>query len=101
MESRDLAIILFNQKMDTLIENVLTSKSGTPELNAEYVKFANICRRIGVYDVNLAWEVFYSGMTLGYAFGRLVLEEKSRCRGNKSGEREIRPKLRRGVVQCY
>jgi hypothetical protein len=31
MQSRDLAIILFNQKMDRLIENVLTSKSGTPE----------------------------------------------------------------------
>jgi hypothetical protein len=74
MESRDIAIILFNQKMDRLIENALMSKSGTPAVKAEYVKFANVCRRIGVHDVDLAWEAFYSAMMLGYAFGRLVIE---------------------------
>ena len=75
MESRDLAIIQFNRKMDRLIENVLVSKSGTPALKAEYIKFANICRRIGVYDVDLAWEAFYSAMMLGYEFATLTLEE--------------------------
>lgn len=74
MESRDLAIILFNQRMDGLIENVLMSKSGTPRLKAEYVKFANICRRIGVYDVDLAWEAYYSAMMLSYWFGISALE---------------------------
>lgn len=78
MESRDLAIILFNQKMDRLVENFLSSKEAAPELKAEYVKFANICRRIGVYDVDLAWEVFYGAVMLGFCFGRLAVEASKR-----------------------
>ena len=65
-------MLIFSQKMDSLVENFLSSRSGTPELKAEYVKFANLCRRIGVYDINLAWEVFYGAMTLSFQFGRLL-----------------------------
>ena len=75
MESRDIALTIFNQKIDKLIDNVLMSRSGTPRLKAEYAKFANVCRRIGVYDVDLAWEVFFSAMMFSYAFGTMVLEE--------------------------
>ena len=75
MEERDLAIILFNQKMDRLVENFLSSKSEKPELKAEYVKFANVCRRIGFYDVDLAWEVFFSAIMFGETFCRTVLGE--------------------------
>ena len=78
MENRDLALTLFNQKMDKLVENILVSNAGTPELKAEYVRLVNICRRVGVYDLDLAQEVFSAAMLLGYQFAWMVIEEYKR-----------------------
>ena len=61
--------------MDDLVVSLLASKSGTPELKAEYVRLANICRHISVCDVDLAWEVLSTAMTFGFQFAWLVLEE--------------------------
>ena len=65
-------MLAFSEKMDWLVENFLSSKSGTPELKAEYVKFVNLCRRIGLYDIDLAWEVFYGAVMFCYQFGSLL-----------------------------
>ena len=46
IENRDLETILFNQKMDWLVENFLSHKSVTPQLKAVYVKFVNVRRRL-------------------------------------------------------
>ena len=73
LENQDLALILFNQKMDRLVENFLASKS-RPELVTEYVKFVNLCRRVAVYDVDLAMEVFLAAVMLGYQFGISALK---------------------------
>ena len=78
MENRDLALTLFNQKIDKLVENILVSNAGTPELKAEYVRLVNICRRVGVYDLDLAQEVFSAAMLLGYQFAWMVIEEYKR-----------------------
>ena len=78
MGNHDLALILINQKMDRMVENVLASKAGTPELKAEYVRLVNICRRVGVYDLDLAQEVFSAAMLLGYQFAWMVVEEYKR-----------------------
>ena len=75
MENHDLGLIPFNPKMDKLVENFLRSEDAAPELKTEYVKFVNICRRIGVYNVDLAWEVFYGALMLGFCFGRMALGE--------------------------
>ena len=74
LEDNDLALILFNQKMDRLVQNFLKNKSGRPEPDEEYLKFANICRRVAVYDVDLAWEAYVTAMTLGYGFGVFALK---------------------------
>ena len=78
MDNRDIALILFNQRMDRLVENILASKAGTPELKAEYVRLLIICRRFGVYDLDLAQEVLSAAMLLGYQFAWMVVEEYKR-----------------------
>ena len=65
-------MLIFSQKMDRLVENFLSSKSGTPELKAEYVKFVTLCRRVGVYDIDLAWEVFYGAVVFCSQFSSLL-----------------------------
>ena len=64
---------MFNQKMDRLVENFVASKS-RPELVTEYVKFVNLCRRVAVYDVDLAMELFLAGVFLGYQLGMSALK---------------------------
>ena len=54
MENQNYALVLFNKKLDGLVENFMTSKTAKPELKTEYIRFANICRRVAVYDVDLA-----------------------------------------------
>ena len=73
MENRNFALIMFNQKMDRLVENFMASKS-KPELVKEYVKFVNLCRQVAVYDVDLAMEVFLAAVFLGYQFGVSALK---------------------------
>ena len=75
MENRDFAFVHIQSKIDKLIENILTSKSETRQFKPEYVKFVNICRSVGVYDTDLAWEAFYSAMMLSYTFSMMVFEE--------------------------
>ena len=76
MENQNYALILFNKKLDGLVENFMTSKTAKPELKTEYVRFANICRRVAVYDVDLAREVFVTAMALGSGFAMWAFEFK-------------------------
>ena len=73
LENQNFALIMFNQKMDRLVENFVASKS-RPELVTEYVKFVNLCRRVAVYDVDLAMELFLAGVFLGYQLGMSALK---------------------------
>ena len=73
LENQNSALIIFNQKMDKLVENFVASKS-RPELVTEYVKFLNLCRRVAVYDVDLAMELFLAGVFLGYQLGVSALK---------------------------
>ena len=76
MDNQNYALVLFNKKLDGLVENFMTNKSAKPELKTEYVRFANICRRVAVYDVDLAWEVYATAMTFGAGFAMWAFEFK-------------------------
>lgn len=73
LEDRNFALIMFNQKMDRLVENFMAGKT-KPELVTEYVKLVNLCRQVAVYDVDLAMELFLAAVFLGYQLGMSALK---------------------------
>ena len=73
MENLNVSLLLFNRKMDGLVENILARNLGTPEFRAQHVRAVNLCRRVAEHDVDLASELFFTFIMLGIHFGLAAL----------------------------
>ena len=68
MTNQELDKIRFNARMDSLVENVIARNLLSPEFRAEYVKAADLYRRVADHDARLASEILFSSMMLCYHF---------------------------------
>ena len=68
MAEQKADLVRFNRRLDELVDNVMGSNLGTAEFRAEYVKATNLYRRVAVYDVGLASDLFLSALMFSYHF---------------------------------
>ena len=68
-------LVRFNEEMDELVANVISNNLGTPEFRTEYVKAANLYKRVAEYDVELASELLPSTMMFAYTFALGIIDK--------------------------
>jgi hypothetical protein len=60
--------IRFDRRMDELVRHVVSQDIGTPEFRTEYVKAANLLKRVADYDPELASELLLTIWMCAYHF---------------------------------
>lgn len=73
MTSPDVERNQFNRLIDDLVARAVTMNLISREYTAEYVKAANLCRRVAEFDPPLAFELLVSGIMLSYTAGVAVI----------------------------
>jgi hypothetical protein len=68
MSYQETERIRFNQWIDELVGNVISRNLGTAEFRAEYVKAANLYKRVAEFDPKLASDLWLSTMMVSYTF---------------------------------
>ena len=73
MTSPDVERNQFNRLIDDMITRAVMMNLISREYTVEYVKAANLCRRVAEFDPQLAFELLVSGIMLSYTAGMAVI----------------------------
>ena len=67
----------FDRWLDDIVENVVGSNETSPQLRTEFVKWANLLRRVAEYDIELAADVHIGAIMLAYTLGISIIGKAS------------------------